>query len=184
MNSNPLSNIEIKDIADKLAKLSPHGSIPYDLFVEFSRLKVTITIEVVPLCLDQNGEVNIVLYNRGPADLWWPNLYHTPGTCLIADDIPDSDEWGIPTRAYERLKNGEMKDLKLIGEPVYIGHLNQQVNRGPESKPIYYQEVDYQSAKKYLFLISKLPENIINHQIAFIHRCADLFLTQKTSILK
>lgn len=184
MTSNSLSDLEIKNIAGKLAKLSPHGFIPYDLFVEFTRLKVTITIEVVPLCLDPNGEVNVVLYNRGPADRWWPNLFHTPGTCLLADDIPISDEWGIPTRAYERLKTGEMKDLKLIGEPIYVGHLNQQVRRGPESKPVYYQEIDYESAKKYLFPISKLPKNMMDHQINFIHRCADLFLAQKKSIIK
>jgi hypothetical protein len=181
---NTLSDAEIKEIATKLKELSPKGYIPYDLFVEFARLKVTITIEVVPLCLDPNGEVSVVLFNRGPDDLWWPNLYHNPGTCILADDMPETDEWGIPSKAYERLKNGEMKDLKLIGEPVYIGHLTQQVRRGPESKPIYYQEVDYESAKNYLFPISKLPENIIDHQINFINRCAQMFLSSKTATLK
>lgn len=183
MNNDTLTDTEIKEIATKLKKLSPSGYIPYDLFVEFSRLKVTITIEVVPLCLDPNGEVNVVLFNRGPADLWWPNLYHNPGTCILADDMPEIDEWGIPSKAFERLKNGEMKDLKLIGEPVYVGHLTQQVRRGPESKPVYYQEVDYESAKKYLFPISKLPENIIDHQINFINRSAQIFLLSKTEKL-
>ncbi|MFA6007555.1 MAG: hypothetical protein WC784_02830 [Candidatus Shapirobacteria bacterium] len=40
MDSNTLTDFEIKDITNKLAKLSPHGFIPYDLFVEFTRLKV------------------------------------------------------------------------------------------------------------------------------------------------
>jgi hypothetical protein len=177
--SDTLSNFEIKEIAAKLKRLSPKGYIPYDLFVEFARLKVTITIEVVPLCLDPSGEVNVVLFNRGPNDLWWPNLYHTPGTCLLADDIPDTDEWGIPSKAYERLKSGEMKDLKLIGEAVYIGHINHQVVRGPESDSVFYQEVDYKSAKKYLFPISKLPENLMDHQINLIHRCAEIYLSSK-----
>ncbi|MFA5025543.1 MAG: hypothetical protein WC503_03500 [Candidatus Shapirobacteria bacterium] len=181
MNKNTLTETEIKKIATKLKKLSPHGLIPFDLFVEFTRLKVTITIEVVPLCLDQSGEVNIVLFNRGPNDLWWPNIYHTPGTCLIADDIPKEDEWGVPSRAYERLKKGEMKDIILIGEPVYIGHLTQSVRRGPESKPVFYQEVDYESARGHLFPLSKLPKNIMDHQINFIHRCAQMFLSQKTT---
>ncbi len=184
MTINTLSDTEIKDIAAKLKRLPASGLIPYDLFVELTRLKVTITIEVVPLCLDSNGEVNIVLYNRGPNDLWWPNLYHTPGTCLIADDMPNTDEWGMPTRAYERLKNGEMKDLKLIGDPVFVGHLTQKVRRGPESKPVFYQVVEYESARPYLFPISKLPVNTMDHQINFIHRAAKLYLSSETAKLK
>lgn len=181
--TDSLSESEIKEIAAKLKKQSSHGLIPFDLFVEFTRLKVTVTIEVVPLCLDSNGEVNVVLFNRGPNDIWWPNLYHTPGTCLIADDIPESDEWGMPSKAYERLKTSELKEIKLIGAPIFVGFLSQQVLRGPESKPIFYQEVDYESAKEYLFPLSKLPENIVVQQVNFIRRCGQLFLAQKTAKL-
>lgn len=101
----------------------------------------------------------------------------------MADDMPEEDEWGMPSKAYERLKNGEMKGIKLVGEPVYVGHLTQQVRRGPESKPVFYQEVDYESAKEHLFPLSKLPENIIDHQVNFIHRCGQIFLSQKVAKL-
>jgi hypothetical protein len=184
MSPSSLTDLEIKDIANKLAKLSPHGFIPYDLFVEFTRLKVTITIEVVPLCLDPNGEVNVVLYNRGPNDLWWPNLYHTPGTCLIADDIPDSDEWGLPTRAFERLKNTELKDLVLIGEPKFVGNISHQVRRGPESDHVYIQEVEYNQKLNCFYKTNSLPLNLMDHQIGLIKKCSELFLAQKSSILK
>lgn len=179
MSNDTLTDIEIKEIAAKLKKLPSSGYIPFDLFVEFTRLKVTVTIEVVPLCLDNQGEVNVVLFNRGPDDFWWPNLFHVPGTCLLADDMSETDQWGMPTKAYERLKNGEMKGIKLLGESVYVGHLTQQVRRGPESKPVFYQEVEYQSAKEHLFPLSKLPENIADHQINFIHRACQLFLSKK-----
>lgn len=174
MTNFPLTDVEIKEIAEKLKKLEP-GFIPFDLFYQFNRLKVTITIEVVPLCLDPNGEVNVVLFNRGPDDAWWPNEYHTPGTCLIDSDIPKEDEWGLPTRAFERLKNGELAGIKLIGQPKFIGNLNHQVRRGPESVHVYIQEVDYNSAKSYLFPISNLPKNIMEHQINMIHKCVNFF---------
>lgn len=56
MTNFPLTDIEIKDIAEKLKKLEP-GFLPFDLFYQFNRLKVTITIEVVPLCFDPEGNV-------------------------------------------------------------------------------------------------------------------------------
>lgn len=93
-----LSSSEIHDIAEKLKKLQP-GFIPFELFCQFNRLKVTVTIEVVPLCLDPHGDINVVLFNRGPNDAWWPNLYHTPGTCLLDGDITSQDEWDLPTKA-------------------------------------------------------------------------------------
>lgn len=180
MDSN-LTDAEIKEIAEKLKKLEP-GFIPFDLFYQFNRLKVTITIEVVPLCFDSKGNVNVVLFNRGPDDAWWPNLYHTPGTCLLDSDIPKEDEWGLPTRAFERLKNGELKGIKLINNPIFIGNLSHQVRRGPESVHVYIQEVDYESAKPYLFQISNLPENILDHQINMIKKCASIFKeTSKTN---
>jgi hypothetical protein len=184
MNNDTLSEAEIKEIVANLKKLSPHGYFPLDIFLELAHLKTTVTVEVVPLCLDPHGEVNVVLFNRGPNDTIWPNFYHNPGACVIADDMPSDDEWGMPSKTYERLKNGELKGIAVVGEPVYVGHLTQQVLRGPESKPVFYQEVDYESAKGHLFPLSKLPENIISHQVNFIRRCAELFLAQKSSANK
>ena len=67
MTQFPLTDSEIHDIAQKLKKIKP-GLLPSELFYEFNRLRVTITIEVVPLCLDDQGNVNVVLFNRGPSD--------------------------------------------------------------------------------------------------------------------
>ena len=174
----PLTDIEIKDIAEKLKKLKP-GFLPFELFTQFNRLKVTITIEVVPLCLDPNGEVMVVLFNRGPNDPWWPNLYHTPGTCLVDGDIPKKDEWGLPTRTFNRLKNTELKGIKLIGPPIFVNNLSHQVRRGPESVHVYIQKVDYNSAKAYLFPIFHLPKNLISTQINMIKKCATIFKDSK-----
>lgn len=180
MTDFPLTDIEIKDIAEKLKKLKP-GILPFDLFYQFNRLKVTITIEVVPLCLDPNGEVNVVLFNRGPNDAWWPNLYHTPGSCLIDGDIPIEDEWGLPTKTFERLKQTELEDIKLINQPQFINNLSHQTKRGPESVHVYIQEVDYESAKSHLFLVSKLPPNILDHQINMIKKCAAIFKNRNSA---
>jgi len=180
MTDFPLTDIEIKEIAEKLKKLEP-GFLPFDLFYQFNRLKVTITIEVVPLCLDPQGNVNVFLFNRGPDDAWWPNLSHTPGTCLIDSDIPKEDEWRLPTRAFERLKNGELNGIKLINDPIFIGNLGHQVRRGPESVHVYIQEVDYESAKSYLFSVSNLPKNILDHQINMIQKCATIFKNKKSA---
>lgn len=182
MTKISLTNSEIKDIAEKLKKLQP-GFLPFDLFYQFNRLKVTITIEVVPLCLGPNGEVNVVLFNRGPDDPWWPNEYHTPGTCLLAGDIPKKDEWGLPTLAFKRLKKTELKEIKLIGQPKFINNLSHQTNRGPESVHVYIQEVDYKSAKPYLFPVSALPKNMMGHQINMIHKCSTIFKNKKPVII-
>lgn len=174
MTDFPLTDIEIKEVAKNLKKLKP-GILPFDLFYQFNRLRVTITIEVVPLCLDPDGNVNVVLFNRGSNDAWWPNLYHTPGTCLVDSDIPVDDEWGLPTKAFERLKQTELGDIKLIDSPKFINNLSHQTKRGPESVHVYIQEVEYESAKPYLFPVSNLPENILDHQVNMIKKCAAIF---------
>lgn len=175
----PLTNSEIKDVAEKLKKLQP-GFLPFDIFYQFNRLKVTITIEVVPLCLDPSGEVMVVLFNRGPKDPWWPNLYHTPGACVIDGDISDQDEWGLPTKTFTRLKKDEFKDIQLINSPQFVGNLSHQTVRGPESVHVYIQEVEYESAKPYLFPVSQLPKNIVSHQINMIKKCAEVYKLSKT----
>lgn len=174
MTQFPLTDTEIKDIAQKLKKLKP-GFLPFDLFYQFNRLKVTITIEVVPLCLGPNGEVMVVLFNRGPDDAWWPNLYHTPGSCLIDDDISNEDEWGLPTKTFARLKATEFGDIKLIDQPQFVNNLSHQTIRGPESVHVYIQEIDYNSAKSHLFPVANLPENMMDHQINMIKKCAQIF---------
>lgn len=177
----PLSDNEIKNIANKLKKLEP-GFLPFDLFYQFNRLKVTITIEVIPLCFDLNNQVNVVLFNRGPDDPWWPNLYHTPGSCLTDGDILDQDEWGLPTRTFKRLKETEFGDIKLIDQPQFVNNLSHQTNCGPESVHVYIQEVDYQSAKNDLFPVDKLPKNMMDHQINMIKKCAQIFKNKKSNI--
>lgn len=114
----------------------------------------------------------MVLYNRGPDDKWWPNMLHTPGTCLISDDIPTDDEWNLPTRAFNRLKGGEMKDLTLIGEPIFVGNINHQVFRGHESDHVYIQKVKYNPKLGCFYRVDNLPKNIMPHQIKMIQYCA------------
>jgi len=177
--ANPLTDQEINNVAKKLSQLSPTGFIPYPLFVEFNRLKVTVTIEIVPLCFDSENNVNVVLYNRGPDDKWWPNMFHTPGTCLISDDIPVDDEWNLPTRAYQRLIQGEIKDLTLIDDPIFVGNINHQVLRGPESAHVYIQEVEYNPKLDCFYQINKLPKNCIPTQVKMIQHCAKIFSQQK-----
>lgn len=169
----PLTDTEIKDIVTKLKKLKP-GFLPLELFNQFSHLKVTITIEVVPLCLDPNGNIMVVLFNRGSDDLWWPNEFHTPGACLLPNDISKS-QWGLPTLAFTRLKNTELKGIKLIGKPIFINNHNRQTRRGPESVHVYIQEVNYKSAKSHLFPVDNLPDNMMDHQIDMIKKCVQFF---------
>ena len=175
--TNQLTDIEIKDIAEKLKKLKP-GFLPLEIFNQFSRLKVTITIEVVPLCFGPDGKIYVVLFNRGPKDLWWPNEFHTPGTCLVDSDIPTS-QWGLPTRAFTRLKNTELKGIKLIGQPIFVDNHNRQTKRGPESVHVYIQKIDYESAKSHLFPVDNLPINMMTHQINMVKKCGQIFKDSK-----
>lgn len=168
-----LSSSEIYDIAQKLKKIQP-GTLPLEIFSEFCRLKVTVTLEVVPLCFGPDGQIYVVMFNRGPDDLWWPNEFHTPGTCLHSSDIP-KNQWGLPTKAFDRLKKTELQGIKLIGNLVFVDNHNRQTNRGPESVQVYIQKVDYQSAQKYLFPVNHLPPNTMAHQIPMIQKCVEVF---------
>ncbi len=114
------------------------------------------------------------MFNRGPDDLWWPNEFHTPGTCLHSSDIP-KNQWGLPTKAFDRLKKTELQGIKLIGNLVFVDNHNRQTNRGPESVQVYIQKVDYQSAQKYLFPVNHLPPNTMAHQIPMIQKCVEVF---------
>ena len=178
MINNSLSPSEIHDIAQNLKKIKP-GTLPLEIFSEFCRLKVTITLEVVPLCLSPDGQVYVVMFNRGPDDLWWPNEFHTPGTCLHPNDIPEG-QWGLPTKAFDRLKDTELKEIKLIGDLNFIDNHNRQTNRGPESVQVYLQEVDYESAKQNIFPVNQLPSNTMAHQIPMIQKCVEVFKSQKS----
>lgn len=86
---------------------------------------------------------------------------------------------GSPDKSINRLKESELKEIKLINQPIFVGNINHQVRRGPELAPIYIQEVDYNSAKNYLFSVNQLPQNIIDHQIPMIQKCAEVFKNSK-----
>jgi hypothetical protein len=183
MAISSLSETDINDIVEKLSKLPP-GSLPYKIFVEFARLKVTPILEIIPLCFDPTGQINVALFKRPVDDQWWPDLYHFPGFCLLPGDLSASVKWGLPPKAYRRFLKTELKGIKCLGIPVMVGYFSAIGNRGPSVNLVYVQPIDYRSSLPFLFPVSRLPSDIVSDQKQLIVCCTKVFVQHFGNNLK
>jgi hypothetical protein len=170
-----LTESETRSLVRLLKKL-PSGPLPYNIFVEFARLKVTPILEIIPLCLDSSGQVNVALFKRPADDRWWPNLYHFPGFCFLPGDLSATVKWGLPPKAYHRFLKTELKDIKCLGDPVMVGYFSANGHRGPSLNLVYIQPIDYLSSSPFLFPANRLPPNIVAGQKEIINHCAKVFV--------
>lgn len=97
--------------ADCLSRLDI-GRQPLPLFRELSRLAVLSTVEVVPLYEAENGETHVLLGQRPASDLWWPDLWHVPGSVLLpTDPIEDLHDYETPVQRIIRQEFGDAVSL-------------------------------------------------------------------------
>lgn len=152
---NSLSKAETKQLVKLLSKLEP-GLLPKEIFFALSKLVVTVTYTVVPLFYDKKIKVHLV--KREADDSQWAGLLHTPGKVILPTDKSIN-------QSYSRLRNTEMKALKIKEGPVYAGYVFDKIPRGKEIALINYVLLQSKPSYGKLYEVTKLPKNIIPTEI-------------------
>ncbi len=162
-------NLIAKELAKYRGKL-----LPLPIFLEIYKLIVPATIEMAPIYF-KNNKLKILLTKRGQNDPTWPNLYHLPGTV-----IRTTDKIGNLNDAFKRILISELKNIEIIGSPIFIGPMFRNLGRGKEITLLCWVRLKQKPKFGKLFPIDKLPKNIIKPQIKFIKIAVKHF--QKHSI--
>ncbi len=71
-----------------LEQLEP-GFLPLEIFNQIARLVRLPMVDVIPTKFEHDA-LHIGLVKRDKDDLWWPNMWHLPGTVLRSTDTLDS----------------------------------------------------------------------------------------------
>jgi hypothetical protein len=146
------------------------GLLPFDVFLQVARLVVLPNIEIVPLRV-VGAQVQVLLLPRDADDPFWPNMLHTPGSIIRADDSAFND-------ATERIK-GELGGTKT-SDPVFVANMLNQNNRGKESSQIFWAEVEEEPKVGNFYDSDNLPDNLIPSQRVFITKAIENYRSAKS----
>lgn len=159
-NQDKLSGEELNTLVRSLSKLQA-GFLPYDVFIQVARLVALPIIEFVPL-RHHEGQVEVLLLERGPDDPIWPNTLHTPGTVIRATDTEKKIYL-----AFRRILVDELKGTE-VSNPQYVGSILHKSRRGAEHAQIYWVEVTGLPKAGQFYPVDALPDNLIQSQLRFI----------------
>lgn len=156
-----MNKADEKKLVDLLSALKP-GLLPLGVFVQIAKLVVLSIIEFVPLRLNENGQVEVLLLSRGDDDAIWPGVLHTPGTVLRPTDTQ-----GKSYLAFERILKDELMGTES-SSPHYVGSNLHRSKRGAEQAQIYWIEVLGPPKAGQFYEVDNLPSNLMESQKAFI----------------
>ena len=159
---------EIKTVVSLLKKLDEKELLPFDVFMEVTRLSVSAICEIVPLRLNQNGEIEIWLIQREANDPIWPNMWHTPGTVVRPSDINLE-------MACKRVIEKELGSVKTGSGPEYIKTIYRHSGRGMELSVINWLELLEDPKDGEWCVTSNLPKNMAAGQDVFILETVENF---------
>jgi hypothetical protein len=163
-----LNDAEQKQLVELLKKLEP-GFLPFEIFLQITRVVVTPVIEFVPLRV-QEDKVQVLLLDRDV----WPFGLHTPGTVIRATDNADSNY-----QAFHRILHDELQDIK-VSQPYYAGSNLHPSQRGMEQAQVFWIEVLEEPKVGEFHDVDSLPEKTMDSQIPFIKLAASSFRATKT----
>ena len=143
----------------QLSSLEP-GRLPLDIFNEIARLTVTPVLELVPFYREPSSN-KVLLLQRSSKDALWPNMYHVPGTVLMATDQPGSFRDAIE-RACLKIKDCSYSN------PIFVSVKLYKVARGLEAAIIYATELTELPKNPLLYNYQSIPENMIEGQAEII----------------
>lgn len=158
INSN-LTKEEIGSLVKGLSKLRP-GYLPLPIFLEIVRLTVTPTVEICFFRLTKDGSPEILLTKRDGSDPTWPGMFHVPGTVIRASDKVETFE-----DAFERIMVDELRNVKIVGKPVFVKPFFRQSTRGKDVVLMHWAVIEKEPSVGKFFKIDSLPENFIKEQI-------------------
>ena len=171
---NDLSPTELSEAVEALKKL-PRGFLPKEAFDVLVQKVVTPAVDLLPLRLNEQGQVEVLLTKREADDPIWPDQWHIPGTVLRATDTEQTYQ-----SAFERVLEGELKGgLQVSGSPVYVMTSFVEVERGRELVLSHYIEVESGSEAPVgrFFPADKIPKEMLEHQIGMVAAIATAYRT-------
>lgn len=153
-----------KEVVEYLKTLNP-GLLPREIFFQFARIFVTITVEIVPLRICKDGKVEVLFLEREKDDPYFAGLMHTPGTVVLA-----TDEEGSFESAFERIRKNELDLMKWKKEPVFVETRFRQTPRGREVALVHWVEMEEgePSIGEY-FGENAFPQNIVDFHVDMIN---------------
>ncbi|MGD8373324.1 MAG: hypothetical protein PVI21_00495 [Candidatus Woesebacteria bacterium] len=159
--NQPVTEQEIKTVEDVLLKFDP-GYLPLPLFLQMTRLMVTVSIEMVPLKRGVDGRLMVLLTRREPDDKLWPDQWHNPGVLLRP-----TDSLGNYNDAFDRIFNQEI-GVKDYTEPVFAGALFHKTKRGTEAPRIFWTELKSAPKNGQWFDVNNLPKDMIQSHVKVV----------------
>lgn len=161
-----------KDRVELLKELEA-GFLPYEVFVQIARLVVLSIIEFVPLKMNKNNEVEVLLLRREKNDPIWPGELHTPGTV-----VRPTDTEGNMYLAFERILQDELSGTQ-VSAPHYVGSSLHKSKRGMEQAQIYWIEVLREPKVGEFYGMNNLPAELMESQRKFISQAVSSFTSYK-----
>ncbi|CAN5146521.1 hypothetical protein BH09PAT3_BH09PAT3_7200 [soil metagenome] len=166
-----MTDDEINQLAKLLGKLEP-GFVPYPIFEQALRIFAMPVYEVVPLRLNDQDEIEVLLIDRGPEDPIWPNMLHTPGTIIRSTDVPDDTTHN--QQALKRITDDELKGTP-VSEPHYFGSMLHKSKRGVEQAQLHWVEVLGEPVTGTFHPVDNLPSTLIDSQVTVIDKAVRNF---------
>ena len=155
---------DIDSVVSYLRNAQP-GRQPLEIFIELARLVVLPTLEIIPLRKKPETGITEVLMTQRPAtDPWWPNLWHNPGTVLLATDpLQDKHDYSEPEK---RVFEGELQSaVTVVRGPFEIDIERRNCIRGQEIAVICWAEVSGEPVVGEYFALDELPTDLVEHQV-------------------
>lgn len=165
MNHN-ISKEEVEKASEILSKLEP-GFIPEPIFRELTRIQTSSILEIVPLRLNSEGEVEVLLIERPKDDPVWSGKLHTPGTVLRGNDTLEI--------AFDRILTQEL-NINLKKTTKFVTCILHKVARGNELAAVYYIDISgIENINGEFYNSNSLPRNIVETQVEFINQAVQNF---------
>jgi hypothetical protein len=169
---------EPKELAKYLAALTQSGQPwPKEVFFSVAEKFALTPIEAIVLRRNTSGKIEVLLMQRESDDPHWKDMYHTPGTIALEEDVMPDDElpedfdpvkmYAKPLARLQEKEYGEKFDSVY-----YVGPVLHKVARGPESAQMFVCTIKGEPTKGKYFAVDELPDNIVPTQIKFIRFAA------------
>lgn len=159
-DSNPIvaGSDDERLLLSLLKRLPPF--LPLDVFHELSKRVMLTAVETVCLRTGENG-IEVFLTRRSPDDEYYPNLWHSPGTMLRADDAPRQMNVAAGYEsAFRRLEEKELH-LKFVDTPRLVGSRLYSSPRGSENSMVFLAEIEGEPENGKFFPVDELPADLV-----------------------
>ncbi|GLY95362.1 hypothetical protein [Actinoplanes sp. NBRC 103695] len=147
---------DVRTLIRLLRQITP-GWLPEDVFLELARITVLSIVELVPVRVSDDGEVEVLLLPRSMDDKVWPGMLHTPGTVLRPTDVSHD-------AALQRIIDRELGSPLLRDTPFFVGNQFHVVRRGTENAAVYCVELDGQPPRGAFHRSDDLPASLVETQ--------------------